>query len=183
MLLCAMSVCATAQEHMSFKGIPMDCDLITFVSKLEAKGFTNQRNTSETSAWVKGNFAGIDDCEILILSTSTSKLVWKVVVYFPERISWYSLKREYNNFKDSYTEKYGKPNSYEYFSQPYYEGDGYELQALKLEKCTYESFFKTTLGYICLSIYKTNQVKVSYEDAVNVILKSSEKEKKVSNDI
>ena len=95
MLLCAMSVCATAQEHMSFKGIPMDCDLITFVSKLEAKGFTNQRNTSETSAWIKGNFAGIDDCEILILSTSTSKLVWKVVVYFPEQISWYSLKREY----------------------------------------------------------------------------------------
>ena len=27
-------------EHMTFKGIPMDCDISTFVSHMEAKGYT-----------------------------------------------------------------------------------------------------------------------------------------------
>ena len=30
---------AQAQEHMTFKDIPMDCDITTFISKLESKGY------------------------------------------------------------------------------------------------------------------------------------------------
>lgn len=142
---------AQAQEHMTFKDISMDCDLTTFVAKLKAKGYKTTL-IQEDAAVLSGNFAGKDDCKIVVLCTAASKLVWKVGVVFPKKISWSSLKSEYNTFKESYTQKYGTPKSYEFFSDPYYEGDGYELQALGLEKCTYASFYNTPLGGIILNI-------------------------------
>jgi hypothetical protein len=173
---------AQAQEHMTFKDIPMDCDITTFISKLESKGYKTEI-VRDNAVLLTGNFAGKDDCSIIVLCTTNSKLVHRVVVDFPERTTWSALKSEYNTFKESYTKKYGDPQSFEYFSNPYYEGDGYELQALRLEKCTYKSYYKTPLGYIMLEIYKDKYVKVTYEDAINVKIKNDEKEDAISNDI
>jgi hypothetical protein len=184
MLLCAMSICVSAQEHMSFKGVSMGNNLTTFMSQLESKGYTTLLVREKgDGAVLSGSFAGKEDCKVFILVTQKSKLVWKVVVKFPERVSWSSLKSDYSSFKESYTEKYGVPQVYEYFTSPYYEGDGYELQALKLEKCTYASIFKTSLGGILLEITDDKCVQVSYEDAINVEIKSKEKETIISNDI
>ena len=173
---------AQAQEHMTFKDISMDCDLTTYISKLKAKGYKTEY-TDTYGAVMSGNFAGKDDCKIYILCTENSKLVWKVAVKFPEQSSWSSLKSEYKSFKESYIQKYGVPESYEFFSNPYEEGDGYELQALRLGKCTYFSFYKTPLGTIMLSISDDKCTSVTYEDAINVKIKNSEKEQAISNDI
>ncbi len=105
------------------------------------------------------------------------------MVTFPEKVSWHSLKSEYNSFKDSYNDKYGKGRSYEYFSDPYYEGDGYELQALRLEKCTYITFYETQEGNIMLKIGDDKAVQVHYEDKLTTAAKSREAEQSVSNDI
>lgn len=182
--LCTLLIVALtqAQEHMTFKDISMDCNLTTFVSKLKAKGYTTTL-IQEDAAVLSGSFAGKDDCTIVVLCTSVSKLVWKVGVIFPKRTSWSSLKSEYNSFKESYTQKYGSPKSYEFFSDPYYEGDGYELQAIGLDKCTYASFFSTPLGGIILKIDSDKCVSVSYEDEINVKIKRSEEENAISNDI
>ena len=46
-----------------------------------------------------------------------------------------------------FTKKYGEPKDhFEFFSSPYYEGDGYELQALRKEKCNYISFWTLDKG-------------------------------------
>ena len=185
LLTCCVIISATltyAQEHMTFKGIPMDGNLTSFVSQLKANGYT-ELLTQEDAVVLSGNFAGKDDCTVYVLGTNRGELVWKVVVKFPECVSWYSLKSEYNTFKTSYTNKYGAPESYEYFSDPYYEGDGYELQALRLEKCRYVSYFTTSLGIIMLEIGDDKCVTVVYEDAINVELKKSEKNRAVSSDI
>lgn len=171
-----------AQEHMTFKGIPIDGSLSSFVSQLKSKGFTHEL-TEGNIAMLKGDFAGKSDCIIGVLASKQSKKVWKVVVRFPEKTSWYSLKSEYRSFKESYTEKYGTPTSYEYFSDPYYEGDGYELQALRLEKCTYASYYETDKGYISVEIDDSKCVTVMYEDAINVKIKNHEAEMSISEDI
>ena len=171
-----------AQEHMTFKDIPMDCNLTTYISKLKAKGYKVVLEQEDAAA-LSGTFAGKDDCTILVFGTATSKIVWKVIVDFPERTTWSALKSEYNTFKESYTNKYGQPESFEYFSKPYYEGDDYELQALRLKKCTYSSYYNTPLGYISLQIHKDQYIRVTYEDAINVKIKNDEKENAISNDI
>ena len=173
---------AQAQEHMTFKDISMDCNLTTFVSKLEAKGYITKL-TEATGAVMSGSFAGKDGCTIYILCTETTKSVWKVAVKFPEQSSWSSLKSEYKSFKESYMQKYGIPESFEFFSKPYEEGDGYELQALRLDKCIYASYFKTSLGYIVLEMHKDECLRVTYEDEINSKMRESEKEQAVSNDI
>ena len=173
---------AQCQEHMTFKGIPMDCNLTSFVSKLESKGYIKEV-IQDNGAVLSGNFAGKDDCTILVVCTASSKLVWKIAVQFPERVSWNSLKNEYNSLKESYIEKYGTPISFEFFSNPYYEGDGFELQALILEKCTYSSFFYTSQGNILLKIGTKGRVEVHYEDNINLTTKRKEQENVIASNI
>ena len=171
-----------AQEHMTFKGIPIDGPLSSFISQLETKGFTHEL-TDGNVAMLKGDFAGKCDCTIGVLASKQSNTVFKIIVYFPKKTSWYSLKSEYKSFKESYTKKYGTPLTYEYFIDPYFDGDGYELQALSLKKCTYASFYKTDKGYISVQINDSKCVTVIYEDAINVQIKNHETEMSISEDI
>ena len=99
--LCTLLIVALAQaqEHMTCKDISMDCNLTTFVSKLEAKGYITKL-TEANGAVMSGSFAGKDGCTIYILCTETTKSVWKVAVKFPEQSSWSSLKSEYKSFKE-----------------------------------------------------------------------------------
>ena len=182
-LIFLSSMMAMAQsEHMTFKGVPIDGKLNVFVSALEKQGYTLEYQT-DNGAILKGDFAGKSDCTILVIATKVSKTVWKVAVKFPEKVSWYSLKDEYKTFKESYTNKYGKPDSYEFFSDPYYEGDGYELQALRKEKCTYVSYFTSPQGNIALEMTDDPCVQVGYEDGINVEIFRREKNQVVSEDI
>lgn len=175
-------VCIAQVDHMSFKGVPINGKLNSFVSKLEAQGFSVEYKQDD-AAVLSGEFAGKSDCTIMVISTKVSNIVWKVVVQFPEKTSWYSLKGEYNSFKESYTKKYGEPTSYEFFSSPYYEGDGYELQALKSEKCMWASYFSTSQGTIILELTDGKCTQVVYEDGINVKIFQKEKKQIVSEDI
>ena len=82
LLTCCVIISATltyAQEHMTFKGIPMDGNLTSFVSQLKANGYT-ELLTQEDAVALSGNFAGKDDCTVFVLGTNKGKVVWKVVV-------------------------------------------------------------------------------------------------------
>ena len=160
----------------------MGCDMTTFVTQLKGKGF-ELKYIQDNGAVLSGAFAGKEDCTIYVLCSANTKQVWKVIVDFPKQSSWYSLKGQYNSLKESYTAKYGEPKSYEFFSSPYEEGDGYEMTAVGVEKCSYASFFKTTQCNIVLKIDKDKCVEVQYEDNINVGIWRREKQQAVSNDI
>ena len=51
--------------------------------------------------------------------------------------SWSEAKRCYNTLATTLEKKYGVPHVSEYFNDPYYEGDGYELSALENGKGNY----------------------------------------------
>lgn len=181
-----LSFAMRAQEHMTFMGIPIDGKISAFTQKLEDKGFTYVK-TEDGVTFLTGSFAGNRDCIILVASSIKSLTVWKVLVVFPSKSSWESLKNEYQTMKSLYSRKYGEPNIYEFFISPYYEGDGYEMTAISIGKAHYESFFKTNDGYIHLAIkdgkYRSGYVTVGYEDGINVKIKSQEEEASISEDI
>ena len=181
-----LSFAMRAQEHMTFMGIPIDGKISTFTQKLEDKGFTYVK-AEDGVTFLTGTFAGNRNCIILVGSSIKSLTVWKVVVAFPSKSSWESLKNEYQTMKSLYSRKYGEPNIYEFFISPYYEGDGYEMTAISIGKAHYESFFKTNDGYIHLAIkdgkYRSGYVTVEYEDGINVKIKSQEEESSISEDI
>lgn len=181
------SICAQEQEnakreHLDFKGVEINGPLSTFVSKLEEKGFKKEKEWGSDAVIMEGEFAS-KQTTVYILASADTKTVWKVCAQLPKIDTWSSLKLEYFKYKELYTQKYGKPESFEFFSKPYYEGDGYETQALKKEKCTYSSYFKTNVGYVSIAISKYNCIEISYEDSKNNELRKIEQEKNILDEI
>ena len=174
-----------AQEHLKFKGIPIDGDSKAFVQKLKEAGYV--QDSSGDVVYYKGTFAGLKDCSIMVKTTPKSNIVCSIMVLTDDVTSWYDLKGLYNKLKDSYSAKYELDASYDFFSSPYYEGDGYEIQAVKLDKCHYMSFFNASGGKIVVKISAVSSSKgyvvIIYEDTINTNLSDKEKEQTVFDDI
>jgi hypothetical protein len=157
-----------------FLGIKVDGNRDEVIQKFIQKGFVMKPRGSEspTVSTLTGTYSG-KFFEINIVNTPKTKKVWKFAVYLPEKTNWYSLKSDYEDYLATLTKKYGEPNkSYSFFSSPYYEGDGYEMSALKLEKCHYVSFWDN----MSVEISKWSQVKITYQNMVNSQLNDQENE-------
>ena len=164
-----MTLFVDAQEFMgiSVGGTTQEC-----INKFLAKGLRKIHveggpKTVVTMMGVVNN----QNIEINIVSTPTSKKVWKIAAYFPEKTNWWSIKSEYIEIRQSLINKYGEPKQdYAFFTSPYYDGDGYEMSAISLEKCNYASYWEN----ISVEISKYKQVKVSYENLVNSAINERE---------
>ena len=182
-LLCVISISVSAQEHLTFKGVPIDGSLNSFVDKLKANGF-EPTSVDSDDASMTGDFGG-NICKIAIFATKTSKKVYTVAVQVKESNSWTTLKSTYDEYKSSLTTKYGKGKSMEYFLSPYEAGDGYEMSALRLGKCIYTSKFETPKGCVMLAIGHIDGGKVLlyYVDKVNAALSEAEEKSLINSDL
>ena len=175
MLSCVIFTHVSAQEHLSFKGIPIDGPIKIFVEKLKAQGF-EVAFLSETNAVAAGKFGG-EDCEIAIYATKTSNTVCHVIVILGESNNWSTLKSTYNEYKSLLASKYGMGRSIEYFNSPFKEGDNCEIFALKSDKCHYTTYFTVPNGEIGVSLGSLRDngvVFISYLDQINNILADKE---------
>ncbi|WP_418788994.1 hypothetical protein, partial [Leyella stercorea] len=172
---------AQEKEHMKFMGIPINGTELQFETKLKSKGFVRKSRINENVLEMVGKFAG---SKVEVYIVSTNNLVWKILVDYPEESTFSSLSSFYDDMVEQFKIKYGIPSDhFEFFSKPYYKGDGYELQALKLEKCTYASYWETSTGIISVSLTKYANLRIVYEDAVGVAKKHETNEKQIQNDI
>lgn len=178
---CVFSSVVFSQEHIKFKGIPLNGNVNSFAQELVKIGFKIVESKGNIIT-MKGEFIN-KECEILVVGSKKTNLVWKVIAYLPKEISWSSIKSDYFEVKKQFQQKYGDGESYEFFSKPYYEGDGYEMQALGVDKCTYATYFTTELGTIAVDISKYEQISIGYEDKVNLEIKKAEAESIINNDI
>ncbi len=147
-----------------FNGVNISGDLPTAISKFKAKGYIVKK-VIENGVILKGEVAQ-NPIELFIFTTPKSKKVYKMVAYLNEQVSWQSIKSQYIKFCEIMTEKYGSTEDvYESFTKPYYEGDGYELQALGMEKCKYATYWLNKNNTnIVVEISKYKQVKLVYEN-------------------
>ena len=183
-LLCLFSS-LNAQNHLTFKGIPIDGDISSFTDSLLSKGFTlNEKFDGKGNKGFKGEFAG-KDCELIVFHTPGG-LVFKVVA-LQEYSTWSSLSSAFDDMTDIYTQKYGKPTKkIKTFVDPYYKGDGYELQAIRKDKCLYFYYWEVPNGSISVRLNNLGSdyyVMLVYEDTMNQELRDLEKEKKMIDDI
>ena len=176
------SIAQDSVSHLEFKGIPLNGKIDNFVNKLKAQGFSVSKQLGDIVV-MEGTFTG-KDATVYIISSEKSHPVWKVLVKLPKRTSWSSIKSDYEYYKEMFTKKYGNPtDNYEFFSKPYYEGDGYEMSALRNEKCHYISAYENPAGVIYIEMSTTEQLSINYEDKVNSNIREQEKEASVIDDI
>lgn len=168
-------------ESLKFKDIPIDGNISDMVTKLQEIGYTLDEKKNEVAV-LKGFFAN-ESCEIVLYATPITLQMHTITVSF-ERSSWYSLKSQYEEIKRLIKDKYNTTpnNSLEKFYSPYYEGDGYEMQALRNDKCTYFNTFK--IGNDKIGVYILEEkVLLLYENSSNKALSKREESRKAYNDI
>lgn len=162
-------------EHLKFMGIPIDGSLTEFTQKLLQKGFVK----SEHEQVLTGKFAQ-ENANVYLYYTPLSKKVYRCVVVFDEHTSWSSLKYDYMKFKESLIQKYGDPiRDIHYFSDPYDEGDGYEMSAVRLDKCNYACVWDN----ITILISNSKHVAIYYDDPINKELNDTEKDMLINDDL
>ena len=176
-LTIAFAILVITSSAQSFDGVPIEGDLPTAVARFKAKGYTVDKYF-DRGVQLKGKVAN-NDIQIFLFTTPTSKKIFKLVGYFDTETSWYSLKATYDRMLEKLETKYGAPDSKKAeFITPYYYGDGYELQAVSLEKtnfyCNWYNRDNLTLG---LEISKYKQVKLTYENDKMMAIKEAEQQK------
>ena len=186
MLLCSVAICSSfaqtnetnIEQHLKFKGIPIDGTPSEFGAKLKNNGFTYERTIDSGLVIYKGSFAGYNNCEVGV--KSNNNLVYEVVVIFPKSYSWNHLNDTYSSLKEMLTTKYGNPKSIEKFENtPSYvniEDDNNKYREVENGRCTYLSSFISLvdgLGTIGLEMKSTCCVGLHYTDYYNEKKKES----------
>lgn len=162
---------AQKQEHLTFKGIPLEGSMDSFCQKLEAKGYiVLDRNNTLTV--LHGDFTGYP-ATIRITATDDGKNVFAVCVIFDSSRDWRTLVNTYDHYKDLYTIKYGQPKLQKEHNPS--NSNSNAVLMLKLEEGTVEYFciWETKGGEIKLTIDKSSrsyegQVSIYYRDSLNV---------------
>jgi hypothetical protein len=161
-----------SNEHMTFKGVPIDGTLNEYVLKMKNSGFTHV-GTETGIAMLKGDFAGYKGCMVGVATLKQKDLVSKITVIFPESDTWSSLSSDYYNLKELLTEKYGEPSDvvekFDSRSEP--RDDRGRMYAVKMDNCKYYTTYETEKGSIQLSIDHESvmscYVRLSYFDKIN----------------
>ena len=166
----------TPNKHLTFKGIPITGTLESFAQKMEAKGL-KKIYSDKTRVYFKGEFAGYSDCEIYVVKIPNRNIVYKVVVCLPKESSWANLEKEYYQFKDMLTNKYGEPfGSSEIFKEGALTfNDDAKMRSLKEGNCDYWTRYKVDNGYIRVQIFSKSDtdngcIWLGYFDKINYAL-------------
>lgn len=160
-----------AQEHLSFKGIPIEGSIKEFCKKLEAKGFTSMGSEQNVEVFI-GDFTG-REATIGVAATDDGENVFSVIVFFDASKEWNILVNTYNYYKDLYTRKYGKPTMTKEKNPARTDSNTALMAEVHDGTTVWVSMWKVTGGDIELSIEKSDGfyeglVMIRYRDAQNV---------------
>lgn len=174
LLVLAFVTLGVASYGQDFLGIKPSGSKAVTINQFKAKGFWIDGSETTMVTPMKGKLNG-ETIELNIVYSPITKTVCKFSIYFPERYSFSSLKTEYEKYVDVFTTKYGTPtDKYALFKDPYYDGDGYELQAVGVEKAIFTSYWFLTTVNLSVEISKFKQINIIYENDANMDLKKAE---------
>lgn len=170
LFLCCFAICGLAQEHLSFKGIPITGSMTSFCQKLKAKGFT-QIGSDGNVRLFKGDFTG-RQATVGVIAADNGQDVFAVGVIFDETDSWNTLVSTYEHYKDLYIEKYGNPTQCVENNPSTSDSNTSLMYELFQGRVTYACVFESQGGAIQISIEKGNIsngfVLIKYQDAQNI---------------
>lgn len=158
-----------AQEHLSFKGIPIEGSISEFGRKLKSKGMTLSEKGEDYWAF-SGDFIGRK--ATVLVATADGKNVFKVGAFFEPSEEWNTLVGTYNYCKDLYTRKYGQPVAFREMNPSLSDSNIALMQEVYQGTVVYFSAWEVTGGTIELSIEKSSGfyegvVRIIYHDAQN----------------
>ena len=169
----------TAQDHLSFKGIPIEGNIREFCDKLKEKGFSYIGKEENTLLYT-GDFTG-KTATVGVIATDDGDNVFSVIVFFKPSKEWNHLVSTYEYYKQLYTHKYGKPTSHKENNPSLSDSNLSLMRALEQGTFSYYNTWRVSGGEIKLSIEKTDRV---YEGTVMIRYRDTQNSKaKFLNDL
>lgn len=167
-MLCAIT--CMAEEHLKFKGIPIEGSMKSFCQKLANKGFTKIGSDSNLTLFT-GDFTG-RDATIGVKSDDDGENVYSVIVLFESSKEWKVLVSTYNYYKDLYTRKYGEPKISKEINTASNTNNALLMIELEERNAIWGSIWEVPGGEIEISIEKTEDVlrgavSIRYRDTQN----------------
>lgn len=166
-----------AQEHLTFKGVPIDGTLDAYVENMKKAGFSYLGNENGI-ALLQGDFAGFRNCTIGVVTLESIDVVNRISVLFDTHENWANLYGNYAHLKEMLTKKYGKYDEciekFDTYSEPRDDRD--KMHHLSMDRCKYCTGWETEKGTIELDIIKggilgnEGMVRLSYWDKINTEL-------------
>lgn len=167
------------KENVSYKNIPLTGNIKEFSQNLISKGAKFIEIDEENNVYCLSDKLTGKDVNLDIWYTPKSKTVFMVVASYKEEPYWSSIKSHFNDLVAMLQEKYGQGLVRRKFDYPYEEGDGYELTAIKNDKCSYFANFELLDGDISVlvgsGIYSNYETRVYYVNTANKELNNKEK--------
>ena len=156
-----------AQEHLSFKGNPIEGSMTAFCQKLKVKGFTSIGSDNNLTLFT-GDFTTVG-----VTATDDGKNVFAVVVLFDSSGEWKNLVNTYNYYKELYTRKYGKPTNSKEKNPAISDSNTALMAEVNQGTVVNGRAWEGTGGDIQLSIEKSSgvyegMVMIRYRDSQNV---------------
>lgn len=156
-----------------FNGVELNQSTQIVVNNLIAKGWV-QTEKKTNYITLSGKVIN-DQVSLTIYSTLTSRKVRKIVLFYVNATTWQGANTSYDAKVAMLKGKYGEPSDkYEKFEEPYFYGDGYELQAFDQDKCTWMTLWSDMPLYpnlnVSTEISKSAIVLVTYEILSNMEL-------------
>lgn len=163
-----------AQEHLTFKGVPIDGTLHTYVANMKKAGFTFI-GEDDGIALLRGDFAGYRNCTIGVVTLKSIDIVNRISVLFDSHQDWNNIYVNYSSLKEMLTTKYGKyadcVEKFEGYSEP--RDDNGKMHELTMDRCKFYTIWETDKGSIELEIIKGNlgggKVRLTYWDNINTM--------------
>lgn len=169
--------CTKKQEYLEFQGVPINGHIDDFVFEMELLGYEEQARSEKTNGvLMTGKFTG-KDVYLLIYHTPKTKTVWSVWTCFERVENWDDLKASYFEYKAEYIKKtkWNEIKFQEDFLEPYEEGDGNEMQAVREKKSNYWTHLDGSNGGISIAISTDCAITLIYTDYANYTLNNAEK--------
>lgn len=159
-----------AQEHLSFKGIPITGSMTEFCKKLSQKGFTKLGRENNLTTFT-GDFTG-RRATVGVGATDDGENVHSVIILFEESSEWKTLVNTYEYYKEIYTRKYGEPAACKEYNPSHRDSNISLMYELGQGTVTYATAWSVTGGTIEISIekfgYSDGVVVIKYRDSKNI---------------
>jgi hypothetical protein len=160
---------AQADGVPTFAGLEWFSPPDAVVEQLTAEGYTTASATlNENNAISFDGTLLSQDALIIAYFNNQNELVKTSVFILTDTGAaneYPTAKSNYETMKEILTKRYGTPSdSFEFFSDPYEEGDGYEATAIAVGKGTFSTYWeKNDNGILALEIDEDVDVGVGYE--------------------
>lgn len=167
-----LTLSINAQDHFTFKNIPIDGSITTFTSALESQGYTFVSSVNRSKLF-EGKFIG-KDALIVVSTNEDTQLVSGVVVMIDVPVDWSAIESMYGYVKNLLTLKYGAPVEVTENTE-----EDNILASLLTGQLTWESYWNFSNGVIGLQVDYDDSLGASidliYLDKINSNIESPSK--------